>query len=597
MSISHRTRTVVPLALFGLAVALVPALSSSAAPANSACTTPQTCLTGSTFETGDGNDVVDFSPAGVDGVDWATASGASVHYLDTADHASGGSDNAFGQGAKEDVVNPNVVSGSIPPNKSDLTDFITAWDTKTVSSANHTFLYLKWKRTNVLGNANMDFEFNQNPPTSPPTPPTSKFYSDGTAVRTNLDMLISYDFGGSGTPKLSLFRWLAGGGAKDPNGNTETAGQCYSASALPCWGFGSQGNLSAANEANGGASADGKSGEAGIDLTAAGVFSATTCTTFGDALLKSRSSSSFTSEIKDFIQLPHGNIQVSNCGAIKVVKRDHSDGSALADAVFELTGPNSYDQQCTTAIVTDPTSSDFGKAICTFSNLPLGDYSLHEVSAPSAAYNIDPNTYTIHLTSASTITQTIDDTRAPATLSITKVDDASSPNPVAGAGFTAYLENPDAAHLVSKGSCTTYDGQTQAGDGSTPDAGTCTITGLVDAGTYIVRETTTPPGYDSASDWTVTVALGDSLSHTFTDVHQFKVITLVCQQSDNSLHAGSFTITSPDPGSGTSPTTNTPTTLSGLGLSDSASDLCSKLPGLSSQHRGQHNGNITIGAN
>lgn len=597
MSATRRSRTAAVASIVGLALALVPALSSSAAPVNGTCTTPSVCLTGSTFESGDGNDIVNYSPSGVDGIDWNTASGASVHYLDTADHPSGSGDNAFGQGAKEDIVNPSVIDGSIPPNKSDLTDFISAWETKSVSSVNHTFLYLKWKRVNVLGNANMDFEFNQNPPTSPPTPPTPKFYSDGTAVRTNLDMLIMYDFGGSGTPKLSLLRWLAGNGAKDPAGNTETASECYSASSLPCWGYGTQGNLTSANEANGGASADGKSGEAGIDLTAAGVFGTSSCTTFGDALLKSRSSSSFTSEIKDFIQLPHGNIQVSNCGAIKVVKRDHTDGSALAGAVFELTGPNSYDQQCTTAIVTDTSSTDFNKAICTFSNLPLGDYTLHEVSAPSSAYNIDPNSYVVHLASATTITQTIDDTRAPATLSITKVDDASSPNPVAGATFTAYLENPDAAHLVSKGTCTTYDGQTQASDGSTPDAGTCTITGLVDAGTYIVRETGTPTGYDAAADWTVTVALGDSLRHTFTDVHLFKVITLVCQQSDNSLHGGSFTITSPDPTSTTSPTTNTTTNLTGLGLSDSASDLCSKLPGLTNQHRGQHNGNITIGAN
>ena len=42
-------------------------------------------------------------------------------------------------------------------------------------------------------------------------------------------------------------------------------------------------------------------GETAIDLTTAGVFPAGTCEAFGSAFVKSRSSSSFTAEIKDFI--------------------------------------------------------------------------------------------------------------------------------------------------------------------------------------------------------------------------------------------------------------------------------------------------------
>ena len=110
---------------------------------------PGGAVTGSTFESSDGNLVV--NAAG--NKDWANA----PSLVRQADKASGTNDDAFGQGAKEDIPNPSVVSGSIPPNKSDLTQFYASHE---VVSGN-TFLYLGWERSNILGNANMDFEFNQ----------------------------------------------------------------------------------------------------------------------------------------------------------------------------------------------------------------------------------------------------------------------------------------------------------------------------------------------------------------------------------------------------------------------------------------------------
>jgi hypothetical protein len=50
--------------------------------------------------------------------DWA-----NVSETRKADLASGGGDDSFGQGTKEDTAVPTVVSGSIPPNKSDLLNF------------------------------------------------------------------------------------------------------------------------------------------------------------------------------------------------------------------------------------------------------------------------------------------------------------------------------------------------------------------------------------------------------------------------------------------------------------------------------------------
>ena len=46
------------------------------------------------------------------------------------DLPSGKDDNSFGNGTKEDTINPSVVTGAIPPNKSDLTRFFAKVETE-----------------------------------------------------------------------------------------------------------------------------------------------------------------------------------------------------------------------------------------------------------------------------------------------------------------------------------------------------------------------------------------------------------------------------------------------------------------------------------
>src|SRR6266545_5482450 len=75
-------------------------------------------LTGSTFEGNDGNLVV--TTAG--NTDWVNA----PNRVRGDDLPSGRTDNSFGQGTKEDDANVTVVTGSIPPNKNDLTRFYVA---------------------------------------------------------------------------------------------------------------------------------------------------------------------------------------------------------------------------------------------------------------------------------------------------------------------------------------------------------------------------------------------------------------------------------------------------------------------------------------
>src|SRR5215831_5194291 len=60
-----------------------------------------------------------------------------------ADTPSGKNDNAFGQGTKEDQTSVNVVTGSIPPNKNDLTNlYANGGNGTTPATASHVFLYL-----------------------------------------------------------------------------------------------------------------------------------------------------------------------------------------------------------------------------------------------------------------------------------------------------------------------------------------------------------------------------------------------------------------------------------------------------------------------
>lgn len=270
-------------------------------------TAAQATLAGSTFEGHDGNLIHTGS-----GTDWDNVAGLNKGL----DVPSGSGDNSFGQGTKEDNAATTVVDGSVPPNKNDLSRFYTASE---LGANGHTYLYLAWERLVNIGNANLDFEINQ-----AATPGfTATAQGPVTLNRTPGDLLVTYDFPGSGTPTLGINTWLTAGA-----GNTKS--ECFAANALPCWGkhatltsASSEGavNTVAVTDPIPPAQAQlgvGRFGEASIDLTAAGVFPPGTCRAFGSAFIKSRSSSSFTAELKDFIApIP---VSIANCGTITIHK-------------------------------------------------------------------------------------------------------------------------------------------------------------------------------------------------------------------------------------------------------------------------------------
>jgi hypothetical protein len=144
-----------------------------------------------------------------------------------------------------------------------------------------------------------------------------------TPVRTAGDILIKYDLSKGGTqPTLGFHRWVTSG---------VPSTVCEASNTVPCWGKGTAlltGALSAVNTVSvtDPILAPGQSasrtldaltfGEASIDLQTTGIFQAGACVSFGQAYLKSRSSDSFTSEIKDFIApIP---VSVTNCAPVIV---------------------------------------------------------------------------------------------------------------------------------------------------------------------------------------------------------------------------------------------------------------------------------------
>jgi uncharacterized repeat protein (TIGR01451 family) len=227
--------------------------------------------------------------------DWVSLAG-NPNLQTLVDLPSGGNDNAFGQGSKESDTTVTVVTGSIPPNKNDLTRAYLF--NEQVSGSG--FLYLAWERAAAIGDAHIDFELNQH------ATPGFDASTTGTVKlnRTVGDLLISYDFGGSGTPDITLYTW---------NGTKWTNPQDLSTLGFAEAGVNSTGITDVLNgDAPLGA---GKFGEASVNLSSALLaagFNPDTCESFGSVTVKARSSGSSTSaELKDFIA--PAPIHVSNC--------------------------------------------------------------------------------------------------------------------------------------------------------------------------------------------------------------------------------------------------------------------------------------------
>jgi len=452
--------------------------------------TTQSCsapLAGSTFAGGDGNLMALPSTFGT--TDWQNVAGLNAGI----DVASGSGDNSFGQGTKEDNAAVTVVSGSIPPNKSDLTRFYEASEFANGSN----FLYLAWERTNVLGSANMDFEINQ------ATTPGLGSPGAHTINRMAGDLLVTFDFtNGGGTPTLGLLTWVTSG----------STGQCFSSNSLPCWGnhvtlngtesIGAVNNLDAVSDPippNAPRSLAALTfGETAINLTSAGIFPAGTCVAFGSTFLKSRASASFGSEVKDFVApVP---VNISNCGEVIIVKNTDPRGISQ-DFSFQSTVTGTI-KGTTTACPANYSLNDGASSTNTLdcADVPVGGYTASETE-PSASYVLESLTCSpggtqdggnplqadITVTAGATVTCTFVNKLQQGAIKISKT---SIKGPALG-GATFLITGPGSyANSVTTGS-----------------DGTVCVDHLV-FGAYSVQETAAPPGYsvDDSSAHNVTVS-------------------------------------------------------------------------------------------
>ncbi|HKF15022.1 MAG TPA: hypothetical protein VKB13_07345, partial [Gaiellaceae bacterium] len=329
---------------------------------------PEGSLAGSNFEIDiDANLKVD-DPA--PSIDWA-----SVTETRATDKVNGTGDDSYSGGVKEDTVCPSATTDSIPPNKSDLLSFHVYREAGVGTHPG--FLNLAWSRVSEpSGTTLMDFEFNQS---------STKCSSGPNVVRTAGDLLLEYsiDQGGS-RADITGRTWTgsAWGPAADLDVNSATCGNA------PCAAGTINSSPIPAAESDGLIASGSKQartfGEAQLDLRL--LFQPNKCASFGSAMLKSRSSDSFTSQLKDFVA-PVG-LSLQNCGQVIIRKQTTPDED-----------PNTTDFGYTKAFGTDPATGntftlkddgvqDYGKTVLFGSG-----YTVDEDVIPSnwALVNIDCN--------------------------------------------------------------------------------------------------------------------------------------------------------------------------------------------------------------
>jgi hypothetical protein len=374
------------------------------------------------FEDDDGN-LVDNAPAGIDWnsfkpTTWTGTAPTRISnktalgwtFLGIEDAQKTGSDTAFAGGTKQDDNCASVI-GASAPNKDDLKRAYMA----TATVGGKVFLNLAWVRipqNTTSSSAHIGFEFNKAISGNCAGP-------GGLVNRTAGDMLIVYDFeGGSGAPVLTLRRWV-------------TSGSCDVASkSAPCWGVAT--NLTAGGFAeakvNVGATAldeiapssetlnDSEFGEAGINLTDAGVFTPGACESFGKAYAVSRSSgNSGTAQMKDLVG--PANFQIANCSAaltttpsagvtegtqvppgtgvtdLAVVQGINNAGAPptpTGNVTFFLCGPTTPNS---TALCTTGGTQVGGAKALTNSSPPLGEASATSDAVNTAASPLAPGRY------------------------------------------------------------------------------------------------------------------------------------------------------------------------------------------------------------
>ncbi|MGQ7960130.1 prealbumin-like fold domain-containing protein [Pseudomonas sp. SP16.1] len=448
-------------------------------------------------------------------------SGWSITALEDAQATT--SDTAFAGGTKQDD-NCAVLKGAKAPNKDDLKRVYIS--SSTVDG--NVILNLGWVRipqNTTSPSAHIGFEFNQG---ETPCPGSN---SDGLVQRTVGDMLIVYDFegGATDTPTITLRRWVDSGACE------------VGSNSPPCWGASTNLTELGFAEARVNTSVVGpvgddltpppspatasvsetlqlnEFGEAGIDLTGAGVFDANVCLAFGKAFAVSRSSgNSAQAQMKDLVG--PGDVNIANCGAVIIRKvTDPSPDPTATSFAYTTTGgldPSSFSLQ-------NGQSKDYGTTVF------AGAYSVTETDPDSLGFDF----ISLDCSASSTSNGTTIDTSVARTVSFDL-----KPLDTVDCTYLNRARGEIAATKVVVNACDAEDGglftlrldgaaeATNVGDGGgfgplEVTLGGHTVGEVAGSGTDLANYTATIGG-DCASDGSVTVGAGDSKSCTITNVRR-----------------------------------------------------------------------------
>jgi hypothetical protein len=302
---------------------------------------PEASLAGSNFEIDiDANLKVD-DPA-PPSLDWA-----NVTEIRATDKVNGTGDNSYAGGVKEDTVCPGEKADSIPPNKSDLLSFHVYREPGVGTHPG--FLNLGWSRvTDPTGTTLMDFEFNKSSTLCTGSP---------NVVRSVGDLLIEYSIDQGGARATITARTWTGSAWSNPAVLTDPSVVCGN---NPCAaGTINSSPIPAADSDGLGAKSARTFGEAQIDLRL--LFQPDKCSSFGSAMLKSRSSDAFDSALKDFVAPVAINLQ--NCGQVIIRKQTDPDENPNT-TLFNYTKAFSTDPvSLNTFSLTDDGVKDYGKTV------------------------------------------------------------------------------------------------------------------------------------------------------------------------------------------------------------------------------------------
>ena len=446
------------------------------APVTQLASAPVMALSGSSFNALDGNLVDD----GADETDWCTP---APNLASGIDSPSGSNDTSFASNNnKEDSNVPTLSQGTIPNNKDDLLREYVASET----ICEDLFVYLAWIRADSTGTSTIDFEFNQSDQVS----------SNGvTKVRTEGDLLVTFDFqanpGSQGGYEvvLTLRTWDNDAvDNPDPTSSPANTGRWVNPVNLVTSGL-------AEGSVNDGTVSDCVANP-NVDLPEATFGEAILnlsdilggdCEAFGSIFTKSRSSNSFSADLKDRINpLP---VDLSTCGQLTILK-DDENGDPLGGATFSIT-PNPFTGSGSLSVTDDAgADDDAADGVIHLSGVEPDDYEVCETGAPDG-YIIDTDCQTL------TVAQNGSAQFGPfvnglGDISWVKRDEQTNAK-IGGATFT--LEGIGGA-ADGFGPITVVDSGTNDED---PDAGELLVTGLL-LGTYLITETVAPDGYDLPAD-------------------------------------------------------------------------------------------------